>query len=99
MKKILITGYFVGMLLLTYVAAKAFSTYKSGNVEVRYRDHEKELTDTEISQRHILPKEGKNIIEKWKTKETRNKTFFGWETKVEMVEQPTTWYVDCGCGK
>jgi transcription antitermination factor NusA-like protein len=97
MKKILISSYFVGMLLLAYLTAKAVSTYKSDNVEIKYRDHEIELTDTEIYQQNITPKEGKKVIQKWKTKETRTKGFLGWETQIETIEQPSTWYVDCGC--
>lgn len=94
MKKLLISSYFVGMLLLTYVAAKAVGTYGSDNVEVKYRQHERELTDTEINQLRIEPKEYKNVVQKWKTKETRTKTLLGWETYVQMVEEPSTWYVD-----
>lgn len=97
MKKLLIAGYFVGMLLLTYLTAKAVGTYKSDNVEVKFREHERELNDTEISQRRIVPQEGKNVVEKWKTKETRTKTLLGWDTQIEYVEQPQTYYVDCRC--
>ena len=97
MKKILISSYFVGMLLLTYLTAKAISIYKSDNVEVKYRDHEMELSDTEIYQQHIEPKEGKKVVQKWKTKEIRTKTAFGWDTQIETIEQPSTWYVDCNC--
>lgn len=97
MKKILIAGYFIGMSLLTYATAKAIGTYKSDKVEVKYREHEKTLSDNEINQLGILPKENKKIIQKWKTKETRTKSFFGWDTKIETIEEPSTWYVDCGC--
>lgn len=97
MKKVLIAGYFVGMLLLTYITAKAVGTYKSDNVEVKFREHERELSDTEISQRRIIPQEGKDVVEKWKTKETRTKTLFGWDTQIEYIENPQTYYVDCGC--
>lgn len=97
MKKILIAGYFIGMLLLTYATAKSIGTYKSDKVEVKYREHEKTLSDNEINQLGILPKENKKIIQKWKTKETRTKSLFGWDTKIETIEEPSTWYVDCGC--
>jgi transcription antitermination factor NusA-like protein len=99
MKKILIVSYFVGMSLVTYLTAKAISTYKSDDIEVKYRKHENELSDTEISQRGITPVDGKNVIEKWETKETRTKTLLGWDTKIETIVQPQTYYVDCGCGK
>lgn len=98
MKKLILAGYFVGMLLLTFLVAKATATYKSGDVEVKYRKHERELNDTEISQRGIKPVENKNVIEKWETKETRTKNILGWDTKVETIVQPQTFYVDCGCG-
>lgn len=99
MKKLLIVGYFVGMSLITYATAKVISTYKSDNVEVKYRKHEHELSDTEISQSNIVPKEGKNVVSKWETKETRIKTLLGWETKIDTTVKPETFYVDCGCGK
>lgn len=98
MKRILIVSYFVGMSLITYFTAKAISTYKSDDVEVKFRKHEHELSDTEISQRYIQPKDGKNVVEKWETKETRTKTLLGWETKIETIGEPQTYYVDCGCG-
>ena len=97
MKKILIAGYFVGMLLITYLTAKAVSTYKSDDVEVKFRKHEHELSDSEISQSNIVPKEGKNIVTKWETKETRTKKLFGWETKIDTIVKPETFYVDCNC--
>ena len=99
MKKTLIVGYFVGMLLITFLVAKATATYSSGHVEVKYRKHERELNDTEISQARIIPVTGKNVVEKWETKETRTKTMSGWDTKIDTTVQPTTFYVDCGCGK
>ena len=98
MKKILIIGYFVGMSLVTYLTAKAVSTYKSDDMEVKFRKHERELSDTEISQAHINPVDGKNVVEKWETKETRTKTLLGWETKIDTIGRPQTYYVDCGCG-
>ena len=97
MKKILITSYFVGMLMITYFTAKAIATYKSENVEVKFRKHERELSDSEIDSRGIVPKDGKNIVEKWETKETRIKTFLGWETKIDTIVVPSTFYVDCNC--
>lgn len=98
MKKLLISGYFVGMLLLTFIVVKATATYKSGNIEVKYRKHERELSDTEISERRIIPTENKKVVEKWETKETRTKNILGWDTKIETTVQPMTFYVDCNCG-
>jgi hypothetical protein len=98
MKKILIISYFVGMSLVTYLTAKAVSTYKSDDIEVKFRKHERELSDTEISQAYIKPVSGKNVVEKWETKETRTKTLLGWETKIDTIGGPQTYYVDCGCG-
>lgn len=97
MKKLLIASYFVGMLLITFLVAKATATYKSGSEEVKYRKHERELNDTEISQARIIPVVGKNVVEKWQTKEIRTKTLLGWETKIDTTVQPETFYVDCGC--
>jgi hypothetical protein len=97
MKKILIYGYFIGMLGLTYFVAKGVSTNSSDNVEVVFRKHERELTDSEIYRRGIIPREKRNVVEKWKTKETRTKTLFGWDTKIEYEEKPLIYYVDRGC--
>jgi hypothetical protein len=98
MKKTLIVSYFIGMLLITFLVAKATATYNSGPVEVKYRKHEHELNDTEISDARITPVTGKNVVMKWETKETRTKTLLGWETKIDTTVQPSTFYVDCNCG-
>lgn len=97
MKKLIIGGYFVGMFLITFIVAKATATYTSDKTEVKYRQHERELSDTEISQRGIQPVQGRNVVEKWETKETRTKKLIGWETDIETIKQPQTYYVDCGC--
>ena len=99
MKKILIAGYFIGMFLITYFTAKAVATYNSDNIEVKFRKHEHELSDSEISKSNIVPVDGKNVVSKWETKETRTKTLLGWETKIDTTVKPETFYVDCGCGK
>lgn len=98
MKNTLIAGYFVGMLLLTFAVSKAMAVYKTGPIEVVYRSFDRELSDTETSTRGIIPVKGKNIVEKWETKETRTKGLFGWETTIDTTAQPTTFYVDCNCG-
>lgn len=97
MKKTLIAGYFVGMLLLTFMVSKAMATYKTGKIEVTYRHFDRELTDTESSLRHIIPVKNKKIVEKWETKETRTKGLFGWDTNIDTTAQPTTFYIDCNC--
>lgn len=98
MKNLILGGYFLGVLLLTFFVANATATYKSGEVEVKYRKHERELSDTEISQRRIIPVHNKDVVEKWETKETRTKNIIGWETKIDTTVNPQTFYVDCGCG-
>lgn len=98
MKKLIIFGYFASVLLLTLLVVKVTATYASGPIEVKYREHSRELSDTEISQRGIIPTKGKDVEEKWKTKETRTKGLFGWETKIDTIEAPQTYYVDCQCG-
>lgn len=97
MKKMIIASYFMGMLLLTYFTAKAVSTYRTGSIEVKFIEHERDLNDTEVSQRGIVPQEDKKVVEKWKTKETRTKSWLGWETRIDTVVNPQTYYVDCGC--
>lgn len=97
MKKTLIIGYFAGMLLLTFLVAKATATFTSGLTEVKFRKHERQLSDTEISLRGIVPVENKNVVEKWETKEIRTIGVLGWETKIETTIRPQTFYVDCGC--
>lgn len=93
MKKILIVGYFVGMLFITYLVSKTVAVYGSDNVEVVFRDYSRKLNDTEIFQKHIVPKDNTTVVEKWKTKEMRTKTLFGWDTQIEYIESPQTYYV------
>jgi hypothetical protein len=97
MKKLIIASYFLGMFLLTYVAARAVSVYKNGNVEVTFKDHDRELSDTEMALYGITPRDNKKVVQTWKTKETRTKTAFGWETKIDTIQEPGTFYVDCNC--
>lgn len=97
MKKFLIFSYFMGALLLTYYSAKAVAVYTSPQTEVDFREHERTLSDSEIAEKSIQPQEGKKVVLKWKTKETRTKTLLGWETVIDTTEAPSTYYVDCGC--
>ena len=96
MKKLLIVGYFVGMFTLTYLTAKAIGVYGSGDVEVKFVDHEYEMNDTEISNAHIAKKEHADVVMQWKTKETRTKSFFGWTTKIDTLQKPTPFYIEHG---
>lgn len=94
MKKFIIAGYFVGTILLTYLTVILSATYLSGDVEVKYRDHEHTLSDTEISEYQITPMEGKNVVMRWQTKETRTKKLLGWDTKIDTTEQLRALYID-----
>ena len=98
MKKFILPGFFILLIVATVLATKITALAKSGGTEVKYRKHEVELSDTEISDRGIKPVSGKNVEEHWETKETRIRNgLFGWETKIETTVPKQTFYVDCGC--
>ena len=100
MKKFILPGFFILLIVATVLATKITALAKSGGTEVKYRKHEVELSDTEISARGLQPKEGKNIEDQWETKETRTRDgLFGWKTEIEITVPKQTFYVDCGCGK
>lgn len=86
MKKILIMSYFFGMLLLTFLTTKAVALYSSDNVEVKYREFNNELSDTEIDSKHIMKEHNYRYFERIQTKETRTKKLFGWETKIDTID-------------
>jgi hypothetical protein len=85
MKKVLITGYFVSMVLLTFIAVKATATYKSGPVEVNFVNREHKLNDTEVAEHGWVKEENIDNIEIFKIKETRTKKLFGWDTKIDTL--------------
>lgn len=92
MKKILIIGYFVGMMVLTYISGKAVATYASNTVEVKFRNIERRLSDSEVHERNIIPRDNSYVFEESKIKEIRTKKFFGWKTEIEFLEKPQTYY-------
>lgn len=85
MKKLLISGYFVGMLLLTYVVVKGAATYLGEPVEINFRTLTHDLNDTEMDQHHFQREEHVDYVRETKLKETRTKKFFGWETKIDTL--------------
>jgi hypothetical protein len=104
MKKLLITGYFVVTLLLTFLVAKAVGTYKNGNVEIKYRKLSQDISDVEMEdynrrgvfEKQMEHKEGFEFVRYDEVKETRTKKMFGWETKVDTIKS----YIlqeECGC--
>lgn len=104
MKKLIISGYFVGMFLLTFLVAKAVGTYKSGDVEIRYRKLSKDVSDVEMEdynrrklfEKEMVYKHGFEFVRYDEVKETRIKKGFGWETKIDTLKT----YIlqeDCGC--
>ena len=104
MKKLLITGYFIGMLLLTFLVAKAVGTYKNGDTEIKYRKLSKDISDIEMEEynrrgtfeKQMEHKGGFEFVRYDEVKETRTKKMFGWETKIDTIKT----YVlqeSCGC--
>lgn len=98
MKKFLIISYFIGMIMFTYFSAKAVAIYKSGSTEITFRDLKRDMSNQEIVDRRITPpEEGKKVVERVRIRETRKKTLIGWETSIDTIAGPDTWYVNCSC--
>lgn len=89
MKKTLIIGYFVSMILLTFFVTIVTATYHSDKVEVKFRNTKRYLSDTEVSQRQLIKENGKCVVDYINTKETRTKKFLGWETKIDTLNIET----------
>lgn len=85
-------GYFVGMVVLTYITGKTVATYTSDSVEVKFRNIERRLNDSEVHERRIEPRDGSYVFEESKIKEIRTKKFFGWDTEIVFIEEPQTFY-------
>jgi len=85
MKKIITTGYFVVILFLSYASAKTIAVLKNGDVEYYNNSKTRTLSDTECVQLGFEKKDDKNVKELIKIRETRTKSFWGWDTKKDTV--------------
>ena len=104
MKKIVIPGFFILAILLTFIVVKATASMMMPKVEVNYRKLSLKLSETEIDQYNssgawkspLVRKDGFNFIRYDEVRETRSKTIMGWSTKIDT----TVSYVNqesCGC--
>jgi hypothetical protein len=85
MKKFIIVSYFILMFSLTYIGAKSAIFMRFSDIEIKNRESEHTLNDTEIEKNHIEKEEGKKVVQVIHTKETRTKTLYGWDTKIDTV--------------
>lgn len=93
MKKILIPAFFVGMISVTYLVAKATSTYRLNDTDIMFKTYENSLSDDEISalndaHRFVtpLPTDGSSVHACYDVKEIRTKKLFGWDLKVDTLK-------------
>jgi hypothetical protein len=93
MKKILIPAFFVGMILVTYLVAKATTTQRIKDNDIMFKKYTNEISDDEISamndaHRFVtpLPTENATVRACYDVKETRTKKFFGWDLKVDTLK-------------
>jgi len=99
MKKILIPAFFVGMILLSYLVAKAAATFKMDDKnEILYTTYKDELSDSEVtdinynrgSYPHLKTGDRVTNYKCYDVKETRTKKIFSWDLKVDTIN---TYYV------
>lgn len=93
MKKILIPAFFVGMILVTYLVAKATSTYRLNQTDVMFKTYENTLSDDEISAMNDahrfttpLPTDGATVHACYDVKEIRTRKAFGWDLQVDTLK-------------
>lgn len=92
MKKILIPAFFVGMIMVTYIVAKAAASIRLNDVDITFKTYQNTLSDTEIAKRNEsraytnpLPTEDAEVIQCYDVKEIRTKTFLSWDLKVDTL--------------
>lgn len=95
MKKILIPAFFVGMILLSYIVAKATASLRLEDIDVHYTTYKDRLSDSEVikinhnrgSNPHL--KTGSDITNYkcYDVKEIRTKKFFGWDLKIDTLSE------------
>ena len=104
MKKLIIIGFFLFMIILTFVVVHATASILMTKTEINYRKLTHTLSETEVDnynklkilQKPLIIKEGYNLIRYDEIKETRTRKILGWSTKVDTLVS----YVnqeDCGC--
>lgn len=98
MKKILIPAFFVGMILLSYVVAKATASLRLEDVDIYYTTYKNCLSDSEVtdinynrgSNPHLKTGSGITNYKCYDVKEIRTKKMFGWDLKIDTL---STYYL------
>lgn len=104
MKKFLIISFFVLSLVVSVFGMRTVASFRMKDSEVNYRKLSRTLTDTEVEdynkrkmfERPLEIKDGYNNVRYDEVRETRVKTLFGWETKVDTIKTYVS-LEDCGC--
>lgn len=94
MKKILIPAFFVGMILLSYVVAKATASVRMDDNDLHYTTYKEELSDNEVmainqnraANDQLIVAERVDIFLCHEVRETRTKGLFGWDLKVDTLK-------------
>lgn len=94
MKKLLVFSFFGLCLCLTVFGMKTGAYLSMNNTEVNYRTLEETLDDTQVEEYNKLKsfekpleiREGYSNVLYNEIKETRTKTLFGWDTKVDTLK-------------
>lgn len=97
MKKILIPAFFLGIILVTYVVAKAATSIRLNEKDIIFETHKNTLSDNEINSINEsglfinpLPIGRPNVEECFDLKETRTRSLFSWELKVDTLKRYIT---------
>jgi hypothetical protein len=80
MKKILIPAFFVGMILLSYVVAKATASVRMNDNDVMAINQNRSAGD------QLIVADRVDIFLCQEVRETRTKGLFGWDLKVDTLK-------------
>lgn len=93
MKKVIIFGYFLSMVVVTYFTIQLATYIGDDDVVVAHHENVTHLSDTEVERRKIQHKSGHHVHEKIETKHTYTKSNLGWNVKVDTIGV-VTFYIE-----
>lgn len=86
-RTLIISGFFVLMISLSFFIATAAATWTMDKTEVKYRKLSDKLTDKEIVEEKIERNEYKKYVKYYETIETRTRNrILGWSTKIDTTK-------------
>lgn len=97
MKKAIIYGFFVAMILLSMTAFRAVTFSKIEGEHINIKEVSRTLSDKEVSDRGYMYEKGKKHVDYWQIKETYRKDGpLMIEVRRDTLKQ-WTMKEDCGC--